>query len=172
MNDLLRWCRSVLETTPVHWLEMSRNLADELLELPPLEGEWSAAACLQHMVDTERAVFPVRVQAILDGKELFPAFSPNQERAAKVTKTSGELAVEFARLREAALRIFDQVKPADLSKSARHQELGTVTMSELLHEWAGHDLMHTVQAERALMQPFIRGCGPWQVYFEDHIAGK
>jgi hypothetical protein len=29
--------------------------------------------------------------------------------------------------------------------------------------------MHTVQAERALMQPFIQGCGPWQVYFTDHL---
>jgi hypothetical protein len=33
---------------------------------------------------------------------------------------------------------------------------------------AGHDLMHTVQAERALMQPFIAGCGPWQPYCADH----
>jgi hypothetical protein len=45
-----------------------------------------------------------------------------------------------------------------------------VSLSELLHEWAGHDLMHTVQAERALMQPFIQGCGPWQPYFRDHLA--
>jgi hypothetical protein len=28
--------------------------------------------------------------------------------------------------------------------------------------------MHTVQAERALMQPFIQACGPWQSYFIDH----
>lgn len=63
-----------------------------------------------------------------------------------------------------------KVTPADLGRQARHQELGVVTMSELLHEWAGHDLMHTVQAERALMQPFIQGCGPWQRYFSDHFA--
>lgn len=172
MTDLLRWCRSVLAITPARWLELTRSLPDELLELPPLEGEWSAAACLQHLVDTERSVFPVRVQAILDGKESLPAFDPDQERAPKGTKTSQELAVEFARLREAALGIFDQVKPADLSRGVRHREIGAVTLSELLNEWAGHDLMHTVQAERALMQPFIRGCGPWQVYFQDHMAGK
>ena len=43
-------------------------------------------------------------------------------------------------------------------------------MDELLNEWAAHDLMHTVQAERALMQPFIQGCGPWQHYFQDHVV--
>jgi hypothetical protein len=32
-------------------------------------------------------------------------------------------------------------------------------------------LEHTVQAERALMQPFIEGCGPWRMYFLDHVAG-
>lgn len=170
MTDLLRWCRSVLVTTPVRWLELSRSLPDGLLELPAREGEWSAAACLQHLVDTERDVFPVRVQAILDGNESFPAFNPDQEGTISGARTAQELAVEFARLREAALKIFDQVTPADLSKGARHRELGAVTLSELLHEWAGHDLMHTVQAERALMQPFIRGCGPWQIYFQDHIA--
>jgi hypothetical protein len=30
--------------------------------------------------------------------------------------------------------------------------------------------MHTVQAERAMMQPFIRGCGPWLKYFVDHLV--
>jgi hypothetical protein len=30
--------------------------------------------------------------------------------------------------------------------------------------------MHTIQAERALMQPFIQGSGPWQVYFQDHFV--
>jgi hypothetical protein len=40
----------------------------------------------------------------------------------------------------------------------------------MLNEWAAHDLMHTVQAERAIMQPFIAGSGAWKVYFSDHIA--
>ena len=43
-------------------------------------------------------------------------------------------------------------------------------MGEMVHEWAAHDLNHTVQAERAIMQPFIRGCGPWQKYFSDHLV--
>ncbi|MBA2285220.1 MAG: hypothetical protein H0W02_07045 [Ktedonobacteraceae bacterium] len=45
-----------------------------------------------------------------------------------------------------------------------------MTLGELLHEWAAHDLMHTVQAERALMQPFILACGPWRSYLSDHDA--
>jgi hypothetical protein len=83
-------------------------------------------------------------------------------------KSAGDLAEEFANMRRGSLELLEQLNSNDLEKRARHQELGVVTLSELLHEWAGHDLMHTVQAERALMQPFIAACGPWQRYFADH----
>ena len=86
------------------------------------------------------------------------------------SQSPAALAAEFAQLRAESLRALAEVTTADLARTARHSELGLVTMGEMLHEWAGHDLMHTVQAERALMQPFIRGCGPWQAYFKDHIV--
>lgn len=43
-----------------------------------------------------------------------------------------------------------------------------MTLRELLNEWAAHDLMHLVQAERAVMQPFIPDSGLWRFYFADH----
>jgi hypothetical protein len=78
------------------------------------------------------------------------------------------LAEEFARLRRESLLILEKLTPSDLERKARHAELGMVKLTEMVHEWAAHDLNHTVQAERALMQPFIQGSGPWQVYFTDH----
>ncbi len=53
---------------------------------------------------------------------------------------------------------------------ARHAELGMVSLGDMVHEWAAHDLNHTVQAERAIMQPFILGSGPWRVYFQDYLV--
>lgn len=46
--------------------------------------------------------------------------------------------------------------------------LGTVTLAQMLHTWAAHDLNHTIQAERALIQLFMLGCGPWRSFFRDH----
>jgi hypothetical protein len=43
-----------------------------------------------------------------------------------------------------------------------------VTLRQQINEWAAHDLMHVVQAERAVMQPFITATGPWRSYFADH----
>jgi hypothetical protein len=170
METILVWTYAVLETTPARWSELTAKLPPDLLIRPPAVGEWSALDCLQHLVDAERWVFPVRVEAILAGQD-FPAFDPDsQGTKPDVTQSPVVLAEEFVRLRTDGLAVLKKVTSMDLGRQARHQELGTVTLSELLHEWAGHDLMHTVQAERALMQPFIHGCGPWQSYFSDHLV--
>ncbi|HMQ55999.1 MAG TPA: DinB family protein [Anaerolineae bacterium] len=170
MEDILTWAHTVLTTTPTRWTELAGKVPAELLTRPPAPGEWSAQACLQHLVDTERWVFPARIEAMLAGRD-FAAFDPDsQGTKAEEAPAAEQLANEFARLRADNLRLLQTVTPADLKRQARHQELGLVTLAELLHHWAGHDLMHTVQAERALLQPFIQGCGPWQAYFSDHTA--
>ena len=171
MEDVLVWVRAVLTGTPARWQSLADTLPAELVSQPPAPGEWSALECLQHLVDTERWVFHVRIQALLAGQD-FPAFDPaRQGTKPGAGRSPAALSGEFARLRADSLALLAQVGPADLGRKARHQELGLVTLGELVHEWAAHDLMHTVQAERAVMQPFIRGSGPWQPSFVDHLAG-
>ncbi len=167
-DNLLGHVQVVLSTTAARWQHLAETLPVELLTRAPAPGEWAALECLQHLLDTEEWVFPVRVEALLAGQD-FPAFDPDAEgRKPDASQPPGKLAAAFARCREASLALLAQVTPADLPRQARHSELGLVTLAELLHEWAAHDLMHTVQAERAVMQPFIAGCGPWRPYFSDH----
>jgi hypothetical protein len=173
MDNLLQSVQTVLSTTPARWLSLTETLPVELLTRPAASGEWSALDCLQHLLDTERMVFPIRLQALLAERD-FEAFDPDaQGTVLSPTQSPGEVAARFSECRAVSLTLLGQVTPADLSRTARHSELGVVSLAELLHEWAGHDLMHTVQAERALMQPFIAGCGPWRPYFVEHeIAPK
>jgi len=170
MIPLVRLAFSVLETTPQRWIQLVDKLPPELLQRKPAPKEWSAYDCLQHIVDTESSVFPPRVGFLLRGED-FPAYYPGKEgEDAKKPPTPAELAGEFVRLRERSLALLSTIGEADLNRTARHQELGMVTLGEMLHQWAGHDLMHTVQGERAVLQPFIDGCGPWKRYFSDHIV--
>jgi len=169
MEKILSVVRSVLTTTPNYWHSLTQELPLELLSQAPAPGQWSALDCLQHLIDTEK-VFRFRLQCLLEGKD-FPAFDPDKQGAKPSTPPSpAELAAEFARLRAESLQALSRIELGDLGRKARHQELGIVTMGEMVHEWAAHDLNHTVQAERAIMQPFIRGCGPWQKYFSDHLV--
>jgi len=172
MENLVVQVKAVLSTTTVYWTNLTETLSTDVLTRRPAPGEWSAIECLQHLVDTERLVFPVRFQALLAGRD-FEAFNPDaQGTAAAEIKTPADLAAEFARYRSANLAALAQVTDLDLPRTARHSELGVVTLAEFLHEWAAHDLNHTVQAERAMMQPFIAGCGPWRGYFADHDIAR
>ena len=171
-NDILDSLQAVLTTTPTRWQSLAATLPPALLRRPAAPGEWSALECLQHLIDAERGVFPVRARAFLAGQDL-PAYDPDRQGTRLAAEVMPEaLAGEFAALRAESLGVLEHVTPADLKRQVRHEELGPVTLSQLLHEWAGHDLMHTVQAERALMQPFIEGCGPWRMYFLDHVASE
>lgn len=166
---LLRLVVPVLETTPHRWIRLAEGLTSELFRRKPAPGEWSAYDCLRHIVDTEKSVFPARVGYLLRGED-FPAYHPDKEGPdPKEEPAPDQLAAEFARLRKGSLAMLSKVTVADLERTARHQELGMVTLGEMIHEWAGHDLMHTVQGERAILQPFIDGCGPWKRYFSDHV---
>jgi DinB superfamily len=170
MDNLFPAAHAVLAATPPRWDQLAHNIPADVFARPAAPGQWSALNCLQHLIDTERFVFPLRVRAFLASRD-FDAFDPDRQGTVTQTgQSAAELVAAFATLRAESLRLFDRLTPADLPRQARHAELGPVTLSQLLHEWAGHDLMHTVQAERALMQPFIEGCGPWQSYFNDHVA--
>jgi hypothetical protein len=168
MENLLVYVRSVLSTSAKRWQVLTENIPVELLTRKPEPDEWSAIDCLQHMIDGERQVFPVRIKAFKAGQDI-PGFNPDLQGAGHNSKpVPSALASEFADLRKANLKLLEKVTPADLSRTAKHSELGHVTLGEMMYEWAGHDLMHIVQAERALMQYFIPGTGAWRKYFSDH----
>jgi uncharacterized damage-inducible protein DinB len=173
MCSLTTWLanvQAVLSTTPERWQRLVSTLPFDLLTRPPAAGEWSALHCLRHLLDAERLVFPVRFHPFLEGQE-FVDFAPNEPHAASASLTPEQLVAAFARARKASLVLFKQVTDDDLGRTKQHPTLGTVTLAEMLHTWAAHDLNHTVQTERALMQPFMLGCGPWRTFFQDHEIG-
>ncbi|RMG58779.1 MAG: DinB family protein [Deltaproteobacteria bacterium] len=172
MADVFSLVRSILETTPGRWEALASRVPEEVFSRRPAPSEWSARECLLHMIDTETLVFPVRVECILKGED-FPAFDPDAGGGQNLGHLSpAELAERFSRARRDNLKVFEKVKPEDLGKKGIHGELGPVTMEELISQWAGHDLMHLVQAERAIMQVFIEKCGPWKPSYSDHIVGE
>jgi hypothetical protein len=159
--------RGVLRTTPARWLALTAQLPPAILERAPAFGEWSAVACLRHLIDLETRVFPPRLRALLAGQD-FPAPGPPSPITGAMP---ADLAAIFAQHRTANLDLLAGVQPADLDRAIQHPQLGPVTVRNVVYEWAAHDLMHTVQAERAVLQPFLPGTGPWRHFFEDHDLG-
>jgi hypothetical protein len=167
MENIIEQVMVMLAIMPGRWRSMTQALSVDLLRRRPAPAEWSAVECLQHIIDTER-VFQFRLKCFQKGAD-FPAFNPDREGSEPGGRSPGELAADFENLRAASLEMLEEIKEADLDRRVRHQELGAVSLREMLNEWSVHDLNHTIQAERALMQPFLSGCGPWIRYFQDHL---
>jgi hypothetical protein len=161
----------MLASLPAYWISLTENVPDEIIRRPAADGEWSALQCLCHLLDTEHMVFPARVSVYLAGGDAFPAFNPDEEGTDYSTMPAQQVAQAFARYRGENLQLLAEVKPEHLPRTAAHSELGPVTLEQLLNEWVSHDFNHTIQAERALMQAFIPGSGPWRHYFVDHDLG-
>lgn len=168
MSHILDDLKSVLHSTPLRWINLASYFQPSDLRKQPLAGEWSALEALQHLIDTEKHVFPTRVHAVLKGEDFVPFNTDSL--VLSDDRTAMEMAMEFQALRSDSLLLVEALSLSDLSKSVEHPMMGTITLSHLLHEWGGHDLMHIIQAEEALMQKFIAGCGAFEVYFEEHKA--
>ncbi len=66
MNTLVEQVQAILSTTPERWQRLVSTLPADLLTRPAAEGEWSARNCLQHLLITERLVFPPRFRAFFN----------------------------------------------------------------------------------------------------------
>lgn len=166
MDNILPYARAILTTTPERWTRLAETLPADLLQRKPAPGEWSAVECLRHMIETER-VFQERLRCFLEQRDL-PNITPGTQ--AEMAATSAELIAEFVDLRRQSLQTVSAITDADLERSVRHTRLGPVTLRQMMHQWAAHDLSHTVQAEEAMMQPLIEGCGPWAQFFSAHVV--
>ena len=169
MSDLISDLIDLLRIDGERWRALAGGLDRELLARQPAPGEWSALQCLGHAADTESVVFAARVRAIKDGRPELPSYNPDTQATPISPETDPlALAERLATQRRDSLWLLSTVLEEDLDRTSRHMELGPVTLRELLNEWAAHDMMHIVQAERAVMQPFIPNSGPWRFYFADH----
>jgi hypothetical protein len=166
MDKVILQIQSVLKTTPERWQRLVQTLPDDLLHRRPEPEEWSAVECLSHIVDTE-GVFQYRIRCFLAGED-FSSFDPDTEGSAIAEMPVKDLVEKLSTMRQESLKALETLSEPDLDRQARHAELGMVSLRQMLNNWAAHDLMHTVQAERALMQPFIDQCGPWQKFYSDH----
>ena len=169
MTDLIRRASDLLRINGLRWQALADGLDREVLARVPEPGEWSALECLNHAATTEDAVFAARLRIILTTGGSFPDFDPDAHPSdVNQTGDPAALGASLAGQRAASLELIATVTDAGLGRTGLHGSLGVVTAGELLNEWAAHDTMHIVQAERAVMQGFIPDAGPWRKFFWDH----
>jgi hypothetical protein len=155
---------ALLEKTPVVFETLLRDLPTELLRWKPAPDRWSISEVLAHLADIEE-VYAERSRRIM--AESSPALQRyDQARAENYSSgTATEHLTRFNTMRRGIV-VFLKGLPASAGmRTAVHSELGTITFSQLLHEWAGHTLGHLRQiAELYRAHAFYPHSGPFQRY--------
>lgn len=157
----------MLERTPAVLRDLLEGLPETWTRATEGEGKWSPGDVVGHLIHGERTDWIPRARHILAGETRpFDAF----DRAAQFRESRGaslrELVETFARLRRESLDALAamHLDEADLARTGRHPELGTVSMAQLLATWMVHDLDHLAQIARTMAKAYGAAVGPWTAY--------
>lgn len=139
-------------TAPGMLAELITKASEAELRRSPAPGKWSVTEILAHLAEDElTSTWRYRQMLEHDGLDL-PGF--DQELWAKVgdyaSWTPQDALAMFRLLREANLRMFAQLTPAQWQHHGVHAERGKLTVQSLCRHMAAHDMNHIEQIRRIL----------------------
>lgn len=155
---------SMLEKTPGLLELLLRDVPQELLNWKPGPERWSIAEVLGHMAVIEQLYEQRARRIMLDESPALARFEPPDEAEMR-KKTAQQHLERFVGLRRAFAFYLHGIPMYAAGRTGRHPELGTITLSQMLHELANHDLGHIRQiAELYRAKAFYPHAGPFQKY--------
>jgi hypothetical protein len=168
MNHDLQQTIAVLSRTPGTLNALLRDLPEAWTHTNEGPNTWSAYDVVGHLIHGERTDWMPRTRLILQfgANRAFEPF----DRFAQVRESQGkslpQLLDEFGLLRSQNLDELRGIglRPEDFNRRGKHPALGTVTLSELLAAWAGHDLTHLHQISRIMAHQYREAVGPWSKF--------
>ncbi|HLZ21408.1 MAG TPA: DinB family protein [Ktedonobacterales bacterium] len=155
-EDTYTLALGILAGTSACLRAMLEQLPPDIWQWSPAAGEWSPRQVLDHMLQVETAVIPVRVRRMIeeDGAPL-----------AGVAQTSipaapAEVLKAWLAAREQNLSYLHTLTPPQLAQGGEHPRYGRISAREHIIEWAYHDLEHMRQLQATLearLYPAIGG---------------
>lgn len=158
----------VLEQTPGTLRGLLSNATAEELDWQPSRERWSISMVLAHLADVEVKGFVGRFRAIAaEENPVLPAYD-QLALFRSVTRFAAMAELDkFERQRRETLAWLASLPPSVCQRMGRHEELGTITFDQLLHEFAFHDLGHIRQImELYRSHAFFPKMGVFQSYYK------
>ena len=159
-----------LEKTPDILKALLVGATQDALEWKPAPDRWSISEVLAHLKHVEVEGFHGRAREFLEkDNPVLGAYDQNALAAAGTYsgKDARQSLAEFQRQRARSLEFLRTVSRDALARKAQHPQLGEVTLGQLLHEWAFHDLGHIRQvAELYRAKVYWPEMGGWQRYYK------
>ena len=161
MNDNLP-CLDLLKATPAILRGLMSEISEEDARWKPAEDRFSIAEVLSHLSHSEGHCYRPRVDRFLS--EEMPEFEPDDAQMHLEIYKNADPEEDFGHFevqRETNIELLRGLPAETGNRKAMHKAAGEITLSQMLHEWALHDLGHIRQiAELVRARKYLAGAGP------------
>lgn len=155
-------CLDLLEATPGILRGLMSELTEEDARWKPAPDRFSVAEVLAHLSHSEGHCYRMRVDRFMS--ESLPEFEPDDAqmyldlyRGADPEESFNH----FEEQREANVEYLRGLPAGAGDRPAIHKEHGRISLAQMLHEWALHDLGHIRQvAELVRARKYLAAAGP------------
>jgi DinB superfamily len=151
-------CLDLLEETPTILRGLMRELSSDDARWKPAPDRFSVAEVLAHLSHSEGHCYRLRVDRFLS--EEMPLFEPDdaQMYLDLYREADAEDSFDhFEEQRETNVEYLRSLPRSAGERRAMHRDAGEITMQQMLHEWAMHDLGHIRQ-----IAELVRARKHWQ----------
>ena len=151
----------VLASTPATLRALLAGLTEEIISAPADDG-WSPRDVVAHLASLDPLTLVGRVRAIIDQDQ--PAITAIDqhdvlERSGMRKRPLTGAIDEMAQRRTIALGWLRELTPQELERTGTHAIVGPLSVTEIIHHKAWHDLLHIQQISRMLSKPLDAGSG-------------
>jgi hypothetical protein len=161
MDDSLP-CLDLLETTPAIVRGLMSEISEEDARWKPAAHRFSIAEVLSHLAHSEGHCYRARLDRFLS--EDMPELEPDDAQMHLDVYINADPEEDFRHFKDQRETNIELLRglPAEVGNfKARHLAAGEITLSQMLHEWALHDLGHIRQiAELVRARKYLAGAGP------------
>jgi hypothetical protein len=152
----------LLEATPTILRGLMAELNEEDVRWKPAPDRFSVGEVLAHLAHSEGHCYRARLDQFMS--EDNPEFEPDDAQFHLERYAQADPEDEFDHFeeqREINVEFLRGLPPGSGSRKARHKAVGPITLEQMLHEWAMHDLGHIRQvAELVRARKHLAGAGP------------
>lgn len=154
-------CLELLAATPDILRGLMCELSEEDARWKPAPDRFSVAEVLAHLSHSEGHCYRLRLDRFLN--EQLPELEPDDAQMHLDRYRDRDPEDEFAHFeeqRETNVEFLRSLPAEAAGRRAQHQEAGEISLAEMLHEWALHDIGHIRQiAELVRARKYLAGAG-------------
>jgi hypothetical protein len=140
---------ALIGSTPATLRALLGSLPSEVVLAPNPEG-WSLKDIVAHLHDAESIAFSERIQRMLDEERPFVhSIDPPARLIAGGYSQRGlsELLDDLDRRRAEHVQWLTSLTALQLQRVGEHDRVGEISVGEVAHQWAAHDMAHLRQIE-------------------------